>query len=146
MENASKALIIAGSVILAVLIIVLGFYFFNQASGIGKSINMTEYEILSYNSKFINYEGKASGTKARELCDVIIQHNSANLNNKGKGVYTFYNNSSSSTHFLSLVADEGMVTQARTVKGQLKTGKFYDIKLMYDENVGVVTAVNFVEL
>ena len=146
MENASKALIIAGSVILAVLIIVLGFYFFNQASGIGKNINMTEYEILSYNSKFINYEGKASGTKARELCDVVIQHNSANLNNKGKGVYTFYNYTTESDHFLSLVADQGMITQARNVKGLIKTGKFYEIKLLYDENAGVVTAVNFVEL
>ena len=65
MENASKALIIAGSIILAVLIIVLGMYFYNQAVGIGKNINMTEYEIQSYNSKFINYEGKVSGTKAR---------------------------------------------------------------------------------
>ena len=38
MENASKALIIAGSIILAVLIIVLGMYFYNQAVGIGKNI------------------------------------------------------------------------------------------------------------
>ena len=84
MENASKALIIAGAIILAVLIIILGMYFYNQAAGVGKSVNMTEYEIQSYNSKFINYEGKVSGTKARELCDVIKQHNLANSTNKGK--------------------------------------------------------------
>ena len=47
MENASKALIIAGSIILAVLIIVLGMYFYNQAVGIGKNINMTELRFCS---------------------------------------------------------------------------------------------------
>lgn len=57
MENASKALIIAGAIILAVLIIILGMYFYNQAARVGKSVNMTEYEIQQFNSKFTMYEG-----------------------------------------------------------------------------------------
>ena len=112
MENASKALIIAGSIILAVLIIILGMYFYNQASGIGKSINMTEYEIQAYNSKFINYEGKASGTKARELCDVMKQHNIANSTNKGNGVFVFYNAQIENTsNFTAVIADSSINTQ-----------------------------------
>ena len=147
MENASKALIIAGSIILAVLIIVLGMYFYNQAVGIGKSVNMTEYEIQSYNSKFINYEGKVSGTKARELCDVIKQHNLANSTNKGTGIVVYYNqNYDSSQSFTAVTAYAGLNTQVDSVKQNLGTGKFYEIILIYDSSRGIVSAINFKEL
>ena len=147
MENASKALIIAGSIILAVLIIVLGMYFYNQAVGIGKNINMTEYEIQSYNSKFINYEGKVSGTKARELCDVIKQHNLANSTNKGTGIDVYYNqNYDSSQSFTAVTAYAGLNTQVDSVKQNLGTGKFYEIILIYDSSRGIVSAINFKEL
>ena len=146
MENASKALIIAGSIILAVLIIVLGMYFYNQAVGIGKNINMTEYEIQSYNSKFINYEGKVSGTKARELCDVIKQHNLANSTNKGTGIVVYYNqNYDSSQSFTAVTAYAGLNTQVDSVKQNLGTG-FYEIILIYDSSRGIVSAINFKEL
>lgn len=147
MENASKALIIAGSIILAVLIIVLGMYFYNQSVGIGKNINMTEYEIQSYNSKFINYEGKVSGTKARELCDVIKQHNLANSTNKGTGIVVYYNqNYDSSQSFTAVTAYAGLNTQVDSVKQNLGTGKFYEIILIYDSSRGIVSAINFKEL
>ena len=147
MENASKALIIAGSIILAVLIIVLGMYFYNQAVGIGKNINMTEYEIQSYNSKFINYEGKVSGTKARELCDVIKQHNLANSTNKGTGIVVYYTqNYDSSQSFTAGTAYAGLNTQVDSVKQNLGTGKFYEIILIYDSSRGIVSAINFKEL
>ena len=147
MENASKALIIAGSIILAVLIIVLGMYFYNQAVGIGKNINMTEYEIQSYNSKFINYEGKVSGTKARELCDVIKQHNLANSTNKGTGIVVYYNqNYDSSQSFTAVTAYAGLNTQVDIVNQNLGTGKFYEIILIYDSSRGIVSAINFKEL
>ena len=147
MENASKTLIIAGSIILAVLIIVLGMYFYNQAVGIGKNINMTEYEIQSYNSKFINYEGKVSGTKARELCDVIKQHNLANSTNKGTGIVVYYNqNYDSSQSFTAVTAYAGLNTQVDSVKQNLGTGKFYEIILIYDSSRGIVSAINFKEL
>ena len=147
MENASKALIIAGSIILAVLIIVLGMYFYNQAVGIGKNINMTEYEIQSYNSKFINYEGKVSGTKARELCDVLKQHNLANSTNKGTGIVVYYNqNYDSSQSFTAVTAYAGLNTQVDSVKQNLGTGKFYEIILIYDSSRGIVSAINFKEL
>ena len=147
MENASKALIIAGAIILAVLIIILGMYFYNQAAGVGKSVNMTEYEIQSYNSKFINYEGKVSGTKARELCDVIKQHNLANSTNKGTGIVVYFNqNYDSSQSFTAVTAYAGLNTQVDSVKQNLGTGKFYEIILIYDSSRGIVSAINFKEL
>lgn len=147
MENASKALIIAGSIILAVLIIVFGMYIYNQAVGIGKNINMTEYELQAYNSKFINFEGKVSGTKARELCDVMKQHNIANSTNKETGVFPFYNAQiDNTTNFTAVIADSSLNTQIDNVKSLLETGKRYEIILIYDNSKGIVSAVNFKEL
>ena len=46
MENASKALIIAGAILLSILIISLGILIFSQAQDTINSINMSEQEIM----------------------------------------------------------------------------------------------------
>ena len=52
MENASKALIIAGAILLSILIIGLGIFIFGQARNSLSSTNLSEYEIKVFNSKF----------------------------------------------------------------------------------------------
>lgn len=145
MENASKALIIAGAVILSVLIITLGFYIYDQAAGIAKNVNMTEYEIQAYNSKFIDYEGKKSGTKARELCDVIKQHNIANAVNKKNGIFVYYGGATWG-NFTAVTADTLSNENVDEIKSRLKTGKFYEINLTYDNAKGIVSAIQINEI
>ena len=60
MENASKALIMASTVLIGVMIISLGVYLFNTFGGTSKEINtkLTEAQILEFNSQFTKYEGK----------------------------------------------------------------------------------------
>ena len=53
MENASKALIIAGAILLAILLISLGIMIFNQASNTVSNSGMTEAEVTSFNNKFL---------------------------------------------------------------------------------------------
>ncbi|MEE0865899.1 MAG: hypothetical protein U0L98_03780, partial [Clostridia bacterium] len=57
MENASKALIIAGAILLAILIISLGILIFSQAQDTVGSVNMSEQEMMAFNNKFTAYEG-----------------------------------------------------------------------------------------
>ncbi|MEI3356131.1 MAG: hypothetical protein V8R81_03530 [Clostridia bacterium] len=57
MENASKALIIAGAILLAILIISLGIMIYNQASGVVNNNSMTEVEVTTFNQKFEQYLG-----------------------------------------------------------------------------------------
>ena len=52
MENASKALIIAGAILLAILIISLGILIYNQASGVVNNNAMSEVETQNFNQKF----------------------------------------------------------------------------------------------
>ena len=52
MENASKALIIAGAILLSILIISLGIMIFRQASGVVDSNAMDEVAVSAFNQKW----------------------------------------------------------------------------------------------
>ena len=62
MENASKALIIAGAILLAILLISLGIMIYNQAQNTVNNSGMSEAELSSYNNKFLKYEGTQTGS------------------------------------------------------------------------------------
>ena len=57
MENASKALIIAGAILLAILIISLGIMIYNQAAGVANGDAINQVDISSFNAQFTQYEG-----------------------------------------------------------------------------------------
>ena len=75
MENASKALIIAGAILLAILIIALGVYIFNQARSATNMDDLSNQQVEAHNSTFQNYEGTINGTQAKALIDAIRNNN-----------------------------------------------------------------------
>ena len=75
MENASKALIIAGAILLAILIIALGVYIFNQAKSTTNVDELTNQQVQAHNNTFFNYEGSINGTQAKALIDAIRNNN-----------------------------------------------------------------------
>ena len=75
MENASKALIIAGAILLAILIISLGILIYNQASGVVNNNAMSEVELQNFNQKFTQYEGVARGTTVRAIYQAVLSNN-----------------------------------------------------------------------
>ena len=75
MENASKALIIAGAILLAILIISLGILIYNQASGIVTNNSMSEVDIQTFNNKFTQYGGEQRGSSIRALVQQIDSSN-----------------------------------------------------------------------
>ncbi|MBQ2835540.1 MAG: hypothetical protein IJE68_01730 [Clostridia bacterium] len=79
MENATKALLIAAAVLVAILIISLGIGIFNtaseQAEGAG---DLTQYQIQTFNDKFRKYEGDSrSGADVNALLQTVFSHNNA---------------------------------------------------------------------
>ena len=72
MENASKALIIAGSVLIAILIISLGLFIFKSTEGTTdqtKKLGET-LEVQQFNSQFLKYCGDSvKGSQVRTLCE-----------------------------------------------------------------------------
>ena len=75
MENASKALIIAGAILLAILLISLGIMVFTQAQGTVENSGMSQAEITTFNNKFIKYEGIKKGSVVKTLINEVIANN-----------------------------------------------------------------------
>ena len=72
MENASKALIIAGAILLSILIIALGIYVFNMAKGATNTNSLTELEVSQFNQPFTDYRGRTIGSGVVSLLDKVI--------------------------------------------------------------------------
>ena len=77
MENASKALIIAGAILISIVIITLGVMIVNNVTGlISSSSDMTQQEIQTFNAKFQSYEGpKVTGANVKALINAINSNN-----------------------------------------------------------------------
>lgn len=80
MENASKALIIAGAILLSILLISLGIMIFNQAQDTVSNSGMSKAEISAFNNQFYKYEGKSQkGTDVKALIQEIKASNASDL-------------------------------------------------------------------
>ena len=76
MENATKALIIAAAILIAIVLISLGVFVLGNGSQLVKeNSDMTGTEIMALNSKFEAYFGdKVSGTKVKQLKNAVDQY------------------------------------------------------------------------
>ena len=77
MENASKALIIAGAILLAILLISLGIMIYNQAQNTVNNSGMSQAEIQAFNNKFTKYEAASEqpGSVVKSLVNEAISSN-----------------------------------------------------------------------
>ena len=143
MENASKALIIAGAILLSIAIIGIGMFVYNSVSGtIQDAADMSSEQIAAYNQTFTTYQGDIRGSNAKTLCSVVRNHNlQADDDSEKVAVFT---------------ADQGAEYEAGQVAGTttaeinevsngLQSGKTYTVSFGYDPNTGYVTAVYIVE-
>ena len=94
MENSSKALIIAGAILISILLIAVSVYIYNASqdtiTGAGSSMNQQARD--AYNAKFTSYvKDNASATDVRALIDNIISSNNENVNSMGKFVAIEHN-------------------------------------------------------
>lgn len=82
MENASKALIIAGAILLAIIIISLGIMVVNNARSQIGGANLSKQEIEAFNSQWDAYCGdKKSASDVRSLCSAVISNNAVEQSN-----------------------------------------------------------------
>ena len=115
MENASKALIIAGAILLAILIISLGIMIYNQASGVVNNNAMNEVDISTFNNKFTQYEGtNVRGAQVKALVQQVVTNNISNSEDASRKVKI----------------NKADVTSASSVKignNEISTGKTYTV-------------------
>ena len=89
MENATKALLIAAAVLIAILIISFSLIIYNMASETVGNVNLSEAEMTQFNAKFKSYEGnKVSGGQVNALLRSVIAHNQQEEKNGTKRYVT----------------------------------------------------------
>ena len=93
MENASKALIIAGAILLSILIISLGIMIFRQASGVINNNAMDELEVTQFNQRFEQYFGdNVRGANVNALISAVDSNNRTYADDDSK-IVKIYNGS-----------------------------------------------------
>ena len=77
MENATKALIIAAAILIAIVLISLGVFVLGQGTTMVKeNSDMTATQATAYNNEIESYLGnKVSGSKVKQFINFINQHN-----------------------------------------------------------------------
>ena len=124
MENASKALIIAGAILISILIVGLGVIIYNNVSGIAQSGTLDAQEIQAHNSPFEGYFGNnVSGSNVRALItQVNANNNSARADNNELGNFIFVVTPTSS----------GGSSYTLLTSSNVKTGKTYNVSILSD--------------
>lgn len=91
MENASKALLIAGAILLCILLIAIGMYIYNSAqSTITDSLtSMSTQEIEAFNNNFTTYEGAQTGSQVKSLMGRLIANAETYSEEPAKIPYVF---------------------------------------------------------
>ena len=81
MENASKALIIAGGILIAILIISLGVYIFNNASILSSSYSdkLSQDELNKLNNKFLIYAKDLTPQEMVSIINLVKENNTKNV-------------------------------------------------------------------
>ena len=132
MENASKALIIAGAILLSILLISLGIMIFNQAQDATKNSGMSQAQVSTFNNKFSKYEGKKiSGSEVRGLIQEIIASNGDEDNKNAKPART--------------ISVAGAITDTNNTT-KIKASKSYEISLTKYNTEGYVTEITITEV
>ena len=138
MENASKALIIAGAILLSILLISLGIMVYNQAKGTINEADLTTEEVQTFNTKFSTYFGTGiSGTKMNGLVDAVAASNG----NSGKTITVVVSAATgagtAATSLVGSYSGANYPTFDRTMKGDVTA-------TVYDSNgyISVITISN----
>ena len=76
MENATKALLIAAAVLIAIILISLGLAVVRQGQEAVQDADLSEAEATTFNSKFTMYEGSnVSTSRVNALYNAVFSHN-----------------------------------------------------------------------
>ena len=121
MENASKALLIAGSVLVVILIIGVGMLVYQSIQGtISEGISqMSSQEKDMFNQQFQQYEGRMNGANVRALQNKVNNNNSQLEDNKDP-------------KYVTMTVEGGSINTART----------YNVTVTDSDGDGLVDTIN----
>ena len=133
MENATKALLIAAAVLVAILIISLGLVVYNQASETVQSVNMSGQEVQAFNDQFLKYDGNGKrGTEVNALLTTVLNNNMSEIAENGDN----------SAKLIVIEGNSGAAVNntAGTIT-KVDAGKVYDVTVARDAKSNLVHTI-----
>jgi len=147
MENASKALIIAGAILLAILIIGLGMLIFNQARDTVSQANLDQETITAFNSKFDTYIGdNVKGTTVKQLIATVRDNNLSVDGSTTYGIEVKVGSSavgSMTENSTAPVADDA--TKLNAARNSISSGKTYKVVASYSSKTKLINGFTITE-
>ena len=168
MENATKFLIIAGAILIAIVLISVGMMLVNGAQGaIDESLTqMDQQQRQTFNRQFSAYEGSnVSGSQVKSLIDQIVASNNNNVDKANRqisiaisGITVTSKSATSKYSETNLKLYEGEIpnltfndtaaainnfaTSASYLKNAINTGLTYEVIIETNPSTGLVYLVN----
>lgn len=142
MENASKALLIAGAILLCILIIAIGMFIYNSAqSTITDSLtSLSTQEVEAFNNQFTSYEGVQTGSNIRALTGRLIANADTYADEPAKipAIYIDKTKSGSSAAINEVVTTAGetqnYIDSCGKIRNQVETKHEYYVEISYQKN------------
>ncbi len=143
MENASKALIIAGAILISIMIISLGVLLFTRMSSSAKNAaNMDEQEVANFNSKITPYIGNnISGSQVNALIQLVISINQSAINSGNSNTVEItypISDSDKNRIYVNNNSINGINKEKRVKTG---SGITYGVNATYSKN-GLINEIN----
>ena len=137
MENATKALLIAAAVLVAILIISFGLVIYNKSTTATDSADLTATQIQAQNEKFAKYEGENQrGSVVNALLQTALTNNTTATSDGAK--VAVYKGSSDSS-------DEYLKKDSTALASKADTSKLYNITCSRNTS-GVIDKIYIVEV
>lgn len=146
MENATKGLMIAGAILIAIVLIGIGVFLVSQAQGFMDQggDQFDEMTIMSFNSQFENYSGRRSGSEVKKLISIV---NTSNLTAHREGTYaeqgillTFVDHNKT-TYTVDGTQEDYQSSSANRASNAANTGKTYYVSLANSNETGLINAI-----
>ena len=148
MENASKALIIAGAILLSILIIGLGMFIYNQAADAMGNTGLNQQKADAHNRQFLQYQGVQTGASVKTLISTVEQFNISGATDSSEFIKVIPNNSAATQQDNGV--SDGAITGAAfntanvaPAKTGIRVGLRYNVDFGYDPSTGYICAIGF---
>ena len=138
MENASKALIIAGAILISIVLIGIGVLIVNSTQGITDEVGsqFSTQEKQAFNRQFESYESNSqTAGNVRSLLSAVISSNSTNVGNGNKIVSVTCPGGSTNTNTSANISGS---------RSALDNNKKYKVVLTYN-TAGLVSLVTITQ-
>lgn len=145
MENVSKALLIAGAMILCIVIVAVGIYIFKDSNTTitDSMTSMSTQEIDAHNTKFLMYEAKQSGANIKSLVGILITNSNSNKEENARipGVYIENENDSDDSGIPENGKNSSYIAALENIRNNVVLKHDYWVEMTYQDN-GLIDYIN----